>query len=119
VTAEPDYTPRRGLDGRMFAKTRPMNCPWCGDLFYVFQADDAPQPPYENPEPPMVGEPGKEVIKGMRHVCDKPACWDREQAHQMRRTPCYRLAAGEYFSPGPQIDQPKVVPLKGLKMVGR
>lgn len=94
MTGEPDYTPRRGLDGRMFTKTRPMECPWCGDTFYVFQAEDNPQPPYENPEPHI----GPTVAHGMRHVCDSPECWGQEQDHQVRRSPLYAKACADKYS---------------------
>jgi hypothetical protein len=98
MSKEPDYTERRGLDGRIFTKTRPMACPWCGDTFYTFQAEDAPMPPYENPEPHMRGEPGKEQSTGMRHVCDRPKCWDIEQRHQMMRSPVYQKACDAAYN---------------------
>ena len=116
MTAEPDYTLRRGLDGRMFARTRPMNCPWCGDLFYVFQAEDNPQPPYENPEPHMTGPQGREESHSMRHVCDNPACWDREQAHQSRRSPLYAKACETQFNTH-AVEPVKLTKGSGLKRV--
>jgi len=116
MSQEPNYTERRGLDGRMFAKTRPMNCPWCGDLFYVYQADDNPQEPYVNPEPHLTGPQCKEEAHGMRHVCDKPACWDQEQLHQVGRSPLYTRACEEKFN-SHAVEPVKLTKGSGLKRV--
>jgi hypothetical protein len=115
MTSSPDYTERNGLDGRVFTRTRPMNCPWCGDLFYTFQAEDNPQPPYENPEPRMVGEYGKEKSHGMRHVCDRPKCWDIEQRHQMMRSPLYQKACDAHYNVGIVPEPVKTTKGNGLK----
>jgi len=91
-----------------------MRCPCCGSTFYVFQPEERPFPPYENPEPPLID--GK--VKGMRYTCGHPKCWDIEQRHQMWREDGYQKASGNYYNANQEAATRNVTAKKGLKKLG-
>ncbi len=113
--ARPNHTPVLGLDGKTtFTRTRPIRCPWCQDIFFAYNPEDRPFPPYENPEPPVIGG----VSKGQRETCGHPKCWDLEQRHQMTRGGDYQLAAGNVYGTKDEPAPAKVVKKKGLQKMG-
>lgn len=89
--AHPDLTPKmwRGIE---FTKTLPLRCPWCRNVFYIWQAVGGETEPYNDPT--AIQTPGK----GQRYTCGHPICWEREQNWQVKQSEDFKKTQEAYYS---------------------
>jgi len=98
---EADANPRT-YRGREFTRTLALACPWCSNVFFVWQAVGCETQPYDDPG--TIQPTGK----GQRYTCGHPICWDREQVYQMKQTEDYKNTCENYWkSKEPQVSTTK------------
>jgi hypothetical protein len=108
-------TETRIINGRVWEKTLAQACPWCQNVFFIWQPLDSPRPPYDDPK--SISPPGM----GQRETCGHPICWDKEQTYQMKQTENYQNTAKTYWNSKENkaessfTPKPKLVPLTGPK----
>lgn len=69
------------IAGRRFARNLAKRCPWCQEIFYTYQDQDAPE------EPGRVDpDPAPRSMIGQRETCWHHLCQKAEQEHQFRRS---------------------------------
>ena len=114
--ANPDPVRVKGLDGKtFFFKDRPLRCSWCQSVFYVYQPEDRPMPPYHNPDPVLINGNSP----GQRYTCGHPRCWDVEQRHQLERGTDYQRAKNGYSTTSTPTSTPAPkTPRKVLQKFG-
>jgi hypothetical protein len=71
------------LGRRVWRQERPLHCP-CGVLFFGWQPDDAPMPPYTQPS------------NRMRIACGHPKCHEAEIVQDLARSRSYSAACRSY-----------------------
>ena len=81
---QPDLRPEV-INGRSWARSRPMACPWCGQAIYAYQAED-------NPQEPNVTSPEPSAGFGARETCGSWQCREAEDQHQWHRRIDWRTA---------------------------
>jgi len=102
----------RSFVGKEFTKTLALACPWCSNVFFVWQACGSETAPYDDPTP--IRTQGK----GQRYTCGHPICWDKEQVYQMKQTEDYRMACEKYWNNKTSKPEPTLKPKAKLVRLG-
>ena len=98
-----DANPRE-YRGREFTKTLALACPWCSNVFFVWQAVGCETEPYNDPG--TIQPTGK----GQRYTCGNPLCWDREQVYQMQSTEDYQRTRDNFYASREKPKEPAFKP---------